>query len=209
MTAHRTVHYVPVIHEAADLGAMQDTVRARTEAASGAGSWRDKQTRVAALWDEIEAWAGALDCSCGVWRVYQDGLPVCGHEQRIVNDLAAQGSRNHRLVKRLVERGAVLMGTESPELLLREYEGIKRAAESGREPDAEQARILLDERDAFIAQRILDTLEPGATGVLFIGLLHAVHDHLPDDVIVIDTFNVLKDEHDGPDEATGPRRAAS
>ncbi len=36
-------------------------------------------------------------------KLYQDSLPVCGHERALVHDLAAQGSRNHQLLEALAE----------------------------------------------------------------------------------------------------------
>jgi hypothetical protein len=74
------------------------------------------------MWGEIERTVRNLRVSPGSVRVYQDGLPVCGHEREIVSDLAEAGSRNHRLLLSLQARGAVLMGTESPELLVQEYQ---------------------------------------------------------------------------------------
>ena len=53
-----------------------------------------------------------LDWSCVL--LYQDGLPVCGEEKRIAQDLARTGSANHRLLLELMARGARLIGTEAP-----------------------------------------------------------------------------------------------
>ena len=64
-------------------------------------------------------------------RVYQDGLAVCGHEQKIVSELAGAGNRNHALLLKLQAQGATLMGTESPELLVEEYQLATVAFASG------------------------------------------------------------------------------
>jgi len=46
-------------------------------------------------------------------RLFRDGLPVCGREAEIVAELAKADSRNHRLLDRSPEKGAMVMGTES------------------------------------------------------------------------------------------------
>jgi hypothetical protein len=115
-------------------------------------------------------------------------LPVCGHEQEIVSELAEAGSRNHRLLLNLQSRGALLMGTESPELLLEEYQ-LASAALAGRVSDAKIRRdrlrdTLLERRDRYIADRINRTLGTGETGILFMGMLHEVARSLNADVLV-------------------------
>ena len=74
------------------------------------------------MWEEIESVVANLPVTPATVRVYQDGLPVCGHEQEIVSELAGAGNRNHGLLLKLQARGATLMGTESPELLVEEYQ---------------------------------------------------------------------------------------
>ncbi len=46
--------------------------------------------------------------------------------REIVSELSASGSRNHRLLMHLMDKGAMIMGTESPELLMEEYELAKK-----------------------------------------------------------------------------------
>jgi hypothetical protein len=90
-----------------------------------------------------------------------------------------------------MERGARLTGTESPELLLEEYDlarktltgessgrtaGPIRQAQ-GKRPDAHQR--ILDLRDRYIATRINQTLEQGETGLIFLGMLHSLDRRLP------------------------------
>jgi hypothetical protein len=190
----RTLDLVPIVHSEADLGRLADTARA---ASGDREAWARKQRAVEELWRSIERWTESLHVVPGRLHVYQDGLPVCGQEERIVGDLARQGSRNHRILERLVRRGATLHGTEQPELLLEEYEQVRRgleAAESAddarRRPaanggaDAAAGHDLLRRRDVFIARRIDETLPAGGSGILFIGLLHDVEGHLPADVVV-------------------------
>jgi hypothetical protein len=130
------------------------------------------------MWERIESVTVGLSFSPGTVRIYQDGLPVCGHERQIVADLAGTGNRNHCLLLDLEARGAILMGTESPELLVEEYQ-LAAAFASGtalRTADRQQKlrHSLLEKRDRFIARRINATLSTGESGVLFLGLLHDV-----------------------------------
>ncbi|MEM7754693.1 MAG: hypothetical protein AAF297_03555 [Planctomycetota bacterium] len=178
----RTLHVVPIIHEEADLGRLAGPVRDELLAKAGAEAVARKDAVVAAAWDAIELWADSLGDALSTHRVYQDGLPVSEHAERIVADLAQQGSRNHRLIESLVGRGATLVPTEDPALLVREYQVIKAAIDAGRTPEPSSA--LLAERDRFIAQRINSTLPTGGTGVLFIGMLHRVGPGLSPDIEV-------------------------
>lgn len=178
----RLLHYLPIVHTEQDLGELGTAVRAHTEARLGAAAWERKQRLTAEFWERLSCWARQLPAELGSYRLYQDGLPVCGKEAAIVAELAAKGSRNHELLSLLAKRGAALMGTESPELLLQEY----RLAQSlfvRAIPSVEQElSALLQHRDAFIARRIAATLQPGETGILFIGALHAVAALLPPDI---------------------------
>ncbi len=51
---------------------------------------------------------------------------MCGKEEQIVHELAGAGSLNHQLVLELMGKGAVLVGTEDPQLLIREYQLQRR-----------------------------------------------------------------------------------
>jgi len=128
MSQQRRLVLFPVVHTLKDLGGLAEAV------AQARPSHVEKQRfaqAVGGFWDRTERAVDALPVSKLGWRVYQDGLPVCEHEQAIVADLAAGGSRNHRLVRRLMDRGAVLMGTESAELLVEEYQLQKELLEQG------------------------------------------------------------------------------
>jgi hypothetical protein len=82
-----------------------------------------------------------------------------------------------------MERGARITGTESPELLLEEYDLARKtlAGESSGKPAgrADPHRRILDLRDRYIAARIDQTLEQGETGLIFLGMLHSLDRRLP------------------------------
>ncbi len=146
---------------------------------------------VGEIWKEVRRSVEGLGWDWSRVRIYQDGLAVCGQEEKIVRELAAAGSANHRLVAELIDRGAKLMGTESPQLLIEEYELNRRmlgAGETVRPPASraaglrDRARRLLEKRDCFIGARIGETLEPGEQGLVFLGMLHSLDRHLPRDI---------------------------
>ena len=185
----RRLVYIPIIHTLADMGTLGASIQKVKRKALGRRGLAHSAAAVEKMWGEIERTVRKLPVRSGSVRVYQDGLPVCGHEQEIVADLAEAGSRNHRLLLSLRARGAVLMGTESPELLVQEYQLASAALAAGRVSPAKMCRdrlrdTLLERRDRYIADRINRTLGAGETGILFLGMLHEVTRCLEPDIQV-------------------------
>jgi len=172
----RQLIHVPIIHTAADLGSLAGAVQAHYARVCGRTSWNQREDVVRALWADIQANLDTLQLDPRKMRIYQDGLPICGFEERIVRELAQAGSSNHQLILRWLERGAVLMGTEDTQLLMEEYKLQKqRLAKAGKKASpAQEKRLdrLLAARDSFIAGRIVATLQEGEVGLLFLGALH-------------------------------------
>lgn len=188
----RTLIHVPIVHTPADMGEMAESIRKIKIEKLGRQGWMSNVATIEQMWKEIHRRVEKWDLPFPRVRVYQDGLPVCGHEVEIVTDLAKAGSQNHRLILHLLEKGAVLTGTESAEILLEEYSLVKRYLAS--KTDAEARTIaddhhrfsddLLRRRDEFIARRINETLRSGETGILFLGMLHDLGDRLDQDIRV-------------------------
>ncbi len=177
------------MHTPVDLGTFERRVRQLHQARGGTGAWQDRVKQIGQLWRSIRTELLRLTCDFSRMLLYQDGLPVCGKEDLIVEELARAGSANHRLLLELKSRGATLVGTESPELLIEEYELNRQLLleESPRpQPFAAEveklSRELLDRRDAFIARRIDETLGAGQIGCLFLGLMHPIRERLPPDI---------------------------
>jgi hypothetical protein len=179
----RRVLHIPILHSAADLGSLAESVRAEYARALGPAGWSRHQEAVEQLWRAIRARIEALDLNYAKTRIYQDGLPVCGFERKIVEELAKAGSSNHQLVAELVEKGAVLEGTEDPQLLVQEYQLQQRISHrartspGARSPDGAspfdaEARALLEARNRFVAERIARTLQEGETALVFLGAAH-------------------------------------
>jgi hypothetical protein len=192
----RTLIYLPIVHTQADMGALKDSVSRATLEKIGRAGLNRKTAIINKIWVDIERSIDAMALSYDLVRLYQDGLPVCGREAEIVTDLAKSGSRNHKLLLRLMDRGAVIMGTESGDLLLQEYRLAKqsltvRPARSAgvRAQSQSVSDSLLVQRDKFIAQRINDTLKPGETGILFIGMLHSPARYFDQDISVVYPFH--------------------
>lgn len=186
----RKLVYIPIIHTAADMGTLGASIRGMKLSALGRQGLTRHAAVVEKMWEEIESVVANLPVPPGTVRVYQDGLPVCGHEQEIVSELAGAGNRNHRLLVKLQARGATLMGTESPELLVEEYQLATAAFASGAtvRTDIRQKQLrdtLLEKRDRYIADRINGTLGAGESGILFMGMLHKVSKYLDSDINVV------------------------
>jgi hypothetical protein len=156
----------------------------------GRRHWDEYLALLDSFWQTVRAELEGSGLDYQQVDLYQDGLPVCGKEIELVEEAAAAGSENHRLLLDLAARGATLRGTEDSRLLLEEYRDVRAALSGGaraRPPQTASApeyRRRLALRDAYIGKRIGESLAPGRTGVLFIGMMHNVEPHLPTDVVV-------------------------
>ena len=171
--------YVPVVHSIAEMGSAAAAYQAAFVARYGEKKLAERAAEFDAIWLAIAEGIRSLRLDLRRVNLYQDSLPVCGHERALVHEMALQGSRNHQLLEALADSGASLIGTESPALLLEEYKLVQST-----ERTEAQAAALLDARDHFIAARIDETLGEGKTGILFIGALHHVAKYLPKRIAV-------------------------
>jgi hypothetical protein len=193
VSSSRVLICVPIIHTQEDMGALNEPIQRLKVKQFGKTIWERNLELVNQFWTEIEQATEHLALPYERLRLYQDGLPVCGREAEIVTDLAQAGSRNHQLLLKLKQRGAVLMGTESAELLVEEYQLAKQilAEEMSRGPARQAAQgktlqdSLLQRRDQFIGRRINQTLLTSETGLLFVGMLHSVEPWLDKDIQVL------------------------
>lgn len=197
----RKLHIIPIVHSSTDLGNLAPQV-ADAKSKCFAGDFEGTAESVRDFWvglrEAIERWE--IDYTSML--LFQDALPVApegfaGMEEKIVSDLAAQGSQNHKILSWLVDRGASLVGTESPELLMAEYELAKESLESARHSSDQdhvagasdkKAAELLSKRDRFIAERINSALDEHSIGVLFLGMMHCLEGELAADIEVLYPF---------------------
>jgi len=197
----RRLIHVPIVHSQADLGPIQERVRQAYIEKGGEAAWKASRTALAEFWSTMEIAMDRLPVDFAKLRLYQDGLPGCGLEEKIVRDLAQQGGVNYRILLKLAERGAKIEGTEDPDLLRKEYQLImdglhadagSLGADAARDGNAEILRDLLERRDRFIAQRIDKTLQAGETGILFLGALHRATAMLPGTIEVLSLSEFLR-----------------
>ena len=189
----RTLIHIPIIHGEVDMGTLKESVYQASLQQLGVNDWKRKIDFVDNLWNEIEKIIDELSLSYEKVRIYQDGLPHCGMEVKIVTDIAKKGSRNHQLLLSLMRKGATIMGTESIELLIEEYNFVKQILAAEISSDAAKDKVLheslsdtlLKRRDQFIADRINNTLGTGETGILFLGMLHSIDEFLAEDIRVV------------------------
>src|SRR3989337_601685 len=204
----RSLIHIPIIHTQADMGALAGAIRRLSIEKLGRREWERSIRAIDRLWTIIRETIEKLDLSYPRVRLYQDGLPNCGREVQIVSDLAKAGSSNHQLLLYLMEKGATLMGTESADLLLEEYQLVQQvlSAQDLGEAERVQARqeslshSLLERRDRYISERINETLREGETGILFLGMLHSLEEKIAKDIQV--QYPILRPAH--PKERKGP-----
>ncbi len=189
----RRLVWVPIVHTQEDMGGLREPVKDEYVRRAGQARWEAHLRSVNAFWKEIRQAIEDLRLDYPRVRLYQDGLPVCDHDEKIVRELAEQGSVNHRLLADLMDRGARITGTESPQLIVQEYELNRRllGVDERKRPSAMQSRVLhesarqlLEKRDQFIANRIAETLQPQEQGLIFLGMLHSLKGRLPADIQV-------------------------
>ena len=188
----RKVIYVPVIHTEADMGSVAEPLKKEYIQRYGLKKWNEHIDTIHRMWLGIRRKMFASELDYKNTKVYQDGLPVCDKELAIASDLAEAGNENYKIILELIKRGAKLLGTEYPGLLLEEYNYIKDLAKIDNLEEKEKAikeyekkaRDILERRDQYIADRIAKTLKDGETGILFIGMRHQVDEKLPEDIEV-------------------------
>ena len=191
----RKLIYVPIIHTQTDMGTLSPRLEEEYIKKFSGDKWLKHRQTVEKLWTEIERRLNQLKTP--IHKVYQDGLPICGRELELTTELANRGGRNHQIILQLVKQGAELLGTEDPKLLKEEYNTITKNLGQGESPREDYKKVVrenLEKRDRFIAQRINETLLPGETGVLFMGLLNQVHTKLAKDIRVEPLLNHFKNE---------------
>ena len=186
--AMRTLIVIPIVHTEQDMGSLLEQTRLAYVSKYGQEKWAEHLKSISDFWLGISQIIKSLDPHYASVRLYQDGLPICGKEEQIVRDVAAQGSKNYQLLVELMTLGSRLMGTEDPQLLLREYRFHQDALRGGDSEQqaqrVEQSRQLLLERDRFIADRINATLLADEVGLLFLGLAHSIEKLMNADILV-------------------------
>ena len=189
----RKLLVIRIVHTPLDMGSMKDGLEREGVSKIGRQRWEDNQRKIGKFWEEVDQEVDRLGLKLDMVRIYQDGLPCAGAlGERIVRETAEKGSENYQIINRLMDRGAKIEATESPELLRQEYGHIKAILEAKTDQERTKARArydlvkdrLMEDRDAFIGQTISSTLKEGETGLLFIGASHNVIPKIAKDIEV-------------------------
>lgn len=197
----RTLLLLPIVHSSSDLGRLESPINRLKEDRAGLEKAQSIRQKIDLFWREVQSAIESESTDYSCMLLFQDALPVVpdGREDlltKIVDELASHGSQNHKLLSLLQECGAELVGTESPELLVKEYQMVRKLIdeserietssenESAESRHAHAMQDLLLQRDQFIARRIDEMLKDSQTGILFIGMLHNVESFLPGDIEV-------------------------
>ncbi|MFQ6067021.1 MAG: hypothetical protein ACE5K3_07070 [bacterium] len=187
----RKLLYVPIIHTEADLGSVAAAIDKRSSQMCGKEHWNQHKKAVSGFWDSIANYFDLLDASN--LKIYQDGLMIDGEiGKKIVEEGAKKGSKNYKIILKLVGRGAEIRKTEDIHLLKKEYDTLIKLSQTKSPIEKTLAYIghklrkdpLMKKRDKFIAKRINETLQDGEAGVLFIGVYHNVLPQVSRDIIV-------------------------
>jgi len=191
----RKLVYVRIVHTSADMGTLSEELVQLAISKIGKEKWEENQKLIEKFWDELEKEIFQLNLDFKHTRIYQDGLPCEGEiGMKIIHGTAELGSKNYQIIEKLVVKGAKVVATESPQLLIEERNLLLETLNNSSTAEKDEAKkkydskkdILLEQRDAYIASRINNTLEDGKTGILFIGAEHNVIPKLAHDIEVLD-----------------------
>jgi len=190
----RNLLVVPIVHTSADLGQLHDCVtRVKRQQGATKATLKKSEKEVEAFWSTLQEAIVAWEIDFSKLIVFQDALPwdptrSPALEHRVVSDLAQKNSRNHQLLMWLMDRGAKVVGTEDPQLLVEDYNLIKKLIETQLSDTSEvenildslkaQQQSLLRKRDEYIASRIGAVLNKGEVGIIFLGMLHRIESYL-------------------------------
>ena len=103
--------YIPIVHTEIDLGSLNEELKKHYLEKYSLKKWNEHVNTILHIWEGLRIRIKQLKLDYKKIKIYQDGLPLCGKEEKIVRDLAAKKSPNHELVLWLMEQGAELFGT--------------------------------------------------------------------------------------------------
>lgn len=180
------LYYVPIIHSVEDYGSLGPAIKKAFSEKSEGATFDRLQKEIHEYWQVVEKRIDTTILDIRELIIYHDGFPV-GDREKVLALFRYMckdhpKSPNFRLVKKLLDRGALIEGTEDMNLVMEQLELYQRAVEaSSPEKQAEilvrgaaRSKEILKLRDIFIAQRIHDTLPESEKGILFIGRDHNV-----------------------------------
>jgi len=214
----RKLYYVPIIHSPEEAGSFKELLLEKEKEFRGA-QLAVFLNEIDKFWQEVVRKIKNLNLDYSRLFIYQDSHPVettipeefkqlvqqklgaklkAKSKEEIAQKLREVGVPFYKIIARLVEKGAILQGTENMELICREWQTIDELIELAKKEKEilkmnysqrakkqiqldnkvleihERRAQILKNRDEFIAWRINETLPQNRVGVLFIGRLHQV-----------------------------------
>lgn len=197
----KTLIYVPIIHNQADMGSVAKHLYQQKLTASAEKRQQKHIETVNGYWNTIENFFNDFQIPENGVKIFQDGMFADGKMAlTILEEGIKSGSKNSVVVQNLINRGATLIKTEDFKLVKKEYDGItsiiKAKNSFTRIFFLLKYKILkpaiLRRRDKFIALTIANTLHEGETGVIFIGAYHNIIGLLPSDILVTELRETTK-----------------
>jgi len=188
----RRLIYVPILHARGDSGRTASILHGNAKNDIKRGRINKGLSAVDEMWEGIATKMEELNLPWNQTRVYQDGVPVCGNELEIVSRFAESGSPNFLFILDLIKKRAKLEGTESIDLLIREYDLLNKLLMKNSDKDRKKtiaeyqvkSRELLTLRDEFILKRITSTLQKGELPIVFMGIMHRLDKMLETNFLV-------------------------
>lgn len=184
------LYHVPIIHRIEDFGSLQEAISTAFVRMHGEAAFARIQEDIRIFWVAVEERIEAAIPDLQELRIYHDGFPV-GSSVKLLTLFAYMlrdhpKSLNFLLIKKLLDKGAVMEGTEDMALVIEQiriYECMVNASSQKEQQrmiaiHADRAQKLVELRDDFIARRICDTLPEDGRGILFIGRDHDIVDKL-------------------------------
>lgn len=192
---------MPIIHSSADMGSLGKELKHKSADGSTGNKWQKHSETVNGYWDVIESYFENINIGIKGIKIYQDGMFVDGEMAiKIINEGIKSGSKNSKIVSKLIDRGAILIQTEDFGMVKDEYDGFQSILKSKNSITKLfrllrykiSKSILLTRRDNFISARIAETLKQNETGILFIGAYHNIIKRLPKDIAVIELKEIAR-----------------
>lgn len=183
----RVLYYVPIIHTVEDYGSLGPAIKeAFDKRAGGETAFAQLQKNINNYWEMVEKWLEKMIPDARNFIIYQDSFPTCSREKILTHFRHLRSdnlkSPNIQLLQKLLNKGAVLEGTEDMNPVIEQaqlYQCVVAAASVEEQEKIFAAQTIRSQeimrlRDVFIAQRIHDTLPKSKKGILFIGWDHDV-----------------------------------
>lgn len=183
------------------MGSIADGINKKGTSELGSEAWQAHIKTIEKYWDLIADYCERPELDKKALKIYQDSMVADGEiAKKIIEDNLKMGSRNYRIISKLISKGAEIVKTEDFSLVKKELDIYKSISESDRLLKKlfklliikRKRNVLIKKRDAFIAASIDETLLPGETGLLFLGAYHNILNKLPADIEVVQVKKISK-----------------